>query len=392
MAKHDFEVEALEEILEFWKRGESVGVATVVATRGSAPRPAGAAMVVSPDGRVTGSVSGGCVEAAVYDEAMGVISGGAPVLARYGFAADEFAIGLTCGGELEVFIERIDRAGFPNLDVVQAAVRAGEPVAVATVVDHPQVQHRGRRLVVALGADSAVADAGLGSDQLDISVREDARALLAAGQSAKLTYGTGGEPGGEEVGVFVRTYVPPPRLILFGAVDFAAALSDAGSLLGYRVTVCDARSVFATPERFRTAGEVVVEWPHRYLAAEIEARRIDERTVVVVLTHDPKFDVPVLKVALAAELAFVGAMGSRTTHDDRVARLRNAGVGDDALDRLHSPIGLDLRATTPPETAVSILAEVIAERRGGTGRPLRDGHGSIHETSQVVVGAVGCPE
>ncbi|PUA81068.1 XdhC family protein [Nocardioides currus] len=390
MAKHDFEVEALEEILEFWRRGESVGVATVVATRGSAPRQAGAAMIVSPDGRVTGSVSGGCVEAAVYDEAMGVISGGAPVLARYGFAADEFSIGLTCGGELEVFIERIDRAGFPNLDVVQAAVRAGEPVAVATVVDHPQAQQRGRRLVVT--PRSVVADAGLGSDLLDISVREDALALLAAGHSAKLIYGSGGEPVGEDVGVFVRTYVPPPRLVLFGAVDFSAALCDAGRLLGYQVTVCDARSVFASADRFRTASEVVVDWPHRYLAAEIDAGRIDERTVVVVLTHDPKFDVPVLKVALAAELAFVGAMGSRTTHDDRVVRLRNAGVGDDALDRLHSPIGLDLRATTPPETAVSILAEVIAERRGGTGRPLRDGHGSIHEVSQAVIGAVGCPE
>jgi xanthine dehydrogenase accessory factor len=169
-------------------------------------------------------------------------------------------------------------------------------------------------------------------------------------------------------------------MIVFGAIDFAAAVARMGSYLGYRVTVCDARPVFATSKRFPGAEEVVVDWPHRYLRGEVEAGRVDGRTVVCVLTHDPKFDVPVLEVALDQPLAYVGAMGSRRTHEDRLSRLREAGVTDKAIERLRSPIGLDLGARTPEETAVSIAAEVIAARWGGGGARLSDLDGRIHHT------------
>jgi xanthine dehydrogenase accessory factor len=205
------------------------------------------------------------------------------------------------------------------------------------------------------------------------------RGLLAAGRTETLTYGPDGERRGEGMRVFVASYAPRPRMLVFGAIDFAAAVAHVGSFLGYRVTVCDARPVFATASRFPAADEVVVDWPHRYLAAEVEAGRIDQRTVICVLTHDPKFDVPVLEVALRLpEVAYVGAMGSRRTHEDRLARLREVGVTEAELARLSSPIGLDLGARTPEETAVSIAAEIVALQWGGGGRRLQDTGGSIH--------------
>ena len=184
--------------------------------------------------------------------------------------------------------------------------------------------------------------------------------------------------------VFVSSYAPKPRMLVFGAIDFAAAVARMGSFLGYHVTVCDARPVFATRSRFPDADEVVVTWPHRYLADEVEAGRIDERTVLAVLTHDPKFDVPLLQVALRLPaVAYVGAMGSRRTHADRIVRLREAGLSDAEIARLSSPIGLDLGARTPEETAVSIAAEIIARRWGGGGTRLADGDGPIHALSLI---------
>jgi xanthine dehydrogenase accessory factor len=218
----------------------------------------------------------------------------------------------------------------------------------------------------------------LGSDRLDDAALDDARGLLAAGRTGALHYGPNGERRGEGLTLFVASYAPPARMIIFGAIDFAAAVARIGVFLGYRVTVCDARPVFATSKRFPEAHEVVVDWPHRYLQAEVDAGRLDGRTVVCVLTHDPKFDVPVLEIALAQPLAYVGAMGSRRTHDDRLKRLREAGVGAEALARLSSPIGLDLGARTPEETAVSIAAEIIAGRWGGGGARLTELDGRIH--------------
>jgi xanthine dehydrogenase accessory factor len=179
--------------------------------------------------------------------------------------------------------------------------------------------------------------------------------------------------------VFVWAFAPKPRLLVFGAIDFAAAVARVGSFLGYHVTVCDARPVFATATRFPEADDVVVDWPHRYLQAEVEEGRVDRRTAITVLTHDPKFDVPLLEVALRLpDVAYVGAMGSRRTHDDRLARLREAGLTDDELSRLSSPIGLDLGARTPEETAISIAAEIIAGQWGGSGERLGGTAGRIH--------------
>jgi xanthine dehydrogenase accessory factor len=351
---------------------------TVVATWRSSPRPAGAVMLVGPDGSAVGSVSGGCVEGAVYDLATEVTSTGSPALQRYGVSDDDaFAIGLTCGGIIDIFVERVDRDSFPELGAVAAAIRTGTPVAVVTCVaasEGDPDSRLGRRLVV--WADRA--DGTLGSSRLDDAVTDDARGLLAAGRSGQLHYGYDGQRRGEDLTVFVASFAPKPRMIVFGAIDFAAAVARIGVFLGYHVTVCDARPVFATARRFPDADEVVVDWPHRYLTAEAEAGRIDERTVVCVLTHDPKFDAPVLEVALRLPLAYVGAMGSRRTHEDRLARLREAGLSADELAKMSSPVGLDLGARTPEETAVSIAAEIIAARWGGSGDRLSTLDGRIH--------------
>ena len=371
--------DVLAELVAIWRTGAPAGLATVVRTFRSAPRPAGAAMVVSPDGTVSGSVSGGCVEAAVYESAVEVAGTGVARLERYGVSDDDaFAIGLTCGGILDIFVEAISRETFPQLDVVAADIAALRPVAIATVVDHPDTAWVGRRLVVR----PASVEGTLGSEHADSAVADDVRGLLAAGRSETITYGPDGERRGEGMAVFVASHAPPPRMLVFGAIDFAAAVAQQGAFLGYRVTVCDARSVFATPARFPNAHEVVVEWPHRYLAAQVDAGELDGRSVLCVLTHDPKFDVPLLEVALRLDVAYVGAMGSRRTHDTRLARLREAGLTDVELDRLSSPIGLDLGARTPEETAVSIAAEIIARRWGGAGVPLTQTGGRIHHEDE----------
>jgi xanthine dehydrogenase accessory factor len=369
--------EVLPELLGWWREGRPVGMATVVATWRSAPRPAGAAMLVGPDGDAVGSVSGGCVEGAVYELAQEVVETGQPVLQRYGISDDDaFAIGLTCGGILDVFVERVDPVRFAALADVAADVDAGHPVAVCTVIEHPDAARRGARIVVRPQAPSVGT---LGSARADDAVTDDARGLLAAGRSETLTYGPEGERRGEGMRVFVQAFAPKPRMLVFGAIDFAAAVARVGSFLGYDVTVCDARPVFATRSRFKDADRVVVEWPHRYLATEAEAGRVDGRTVIAVLTHDPKFDVPLLEVALRLpEVAYVGAMGSRRTHEDRRKRLLDAGLTEQELDRLSSPIGLDLGARTPEETAVSIAAEIIALRWGGDGGRLGERDGPIH--------------
>ncbi|MFO7192737.1 MULTISPECIES: XdhC/CoxI family protein [Thermocrispum] len=367
--------DVLDDLFQRWQRGEKVGVGTVVATFSSAPRPPGAAMLVAEDGTVAGSVSGGCVEGAVYDLAQQVITDGTPVLQRYGVSDDDaFAVGLTCGGIIDVYVDRYSREDFPELGEVVESVRAQHPVAIATVIEHPDPQRVGARRVI--WPDRAVGD--LGSDRVNDAVTDDARGLLAAGRSDTLHYGPDGQRRGEGLSVFVNAFEPPPRLLVFGAIDFARAMVQVGALLGYRVTVCDARPVFATKARFPDADEVIVEWPHRYLQAEVDAGRVDERTAVTVLTHDPKFDVPVLQVALRAKLGYVGAMGSRRTHEDRLQRLREAGMTDDELSNLASPIGLNLGARTPEETAVSIAAEIIALRWGGDGRRLTEVSGPIH--------------
>jgi len=375
--------DVLSDLLAVWRAGGSAGVATVVRTFSSAPRLPGAAMIVGPDGTVSGSVSGGCVEGAVYDVAEQVRTTGVPVLTRYGVSDDDaFDVGLTCGGILDVFVEPVSRSTFADLDEVAADIDGHRPVAVATVIAHPDADRVGRRLVVR----PAAATGSLGSARIDAAVTDDALGLLASGRSEVLTYGSDGQRRGAGMEVFVAGYAPRPRMLVFGAIDFAAAVAQQGVFLGYRVTVCDARPLFATAARFPTADEVIVDWPHRYLAAQAAAGAIDGRTVICVLTHDPKFDVPLLEVALRLpEVGYVGAMGSRRTHDDRLVRLREAGLSEGELARMSSPIGLDLGGRTPEETAVSIAAEIIARRWGGGGRPLASVDGRIHHGDHDVV-------
>lgn len=372
--------DVLEELLDWWRAGEEVALGTVVATWRSSPRQPGASMLVGPGGTAVGSVSGGCVEGAVYAVGEEVLSSGAPELHRYGISDDDaMSVGLTCGGILDVYVEKISSTTFPELAQVAEDIAQGQPVAVATVVEHQDPEHVGRRMIVRPDAHSG----SIGSARADGAVLDDVRGLLAGGHSETLTYGPDGERRGEGMRVFASVHAPPPRMLVFGAIDFAAACARMGAFLGYRVTVCDARPIFATTSRFPDADEVVVDWPHRYLTHQLDEGRIDARTVICLLTHDPKFDVPLLEIALRVpEVAYVGAMGSRRTHEDRLARLREIGLQEQELARLFSPIGLDLGARTPEETAVSIAAEIIATRWGGRGERLSGTVGPIHHTAR----------
>ncbi|KUN88755.1 XdhC family protein [Streptomyces griseoruber] len=363
-----------EELVRWVEQGRDFAVATVVAVGGSAPRRPGATLAVDADGTAIGSVSGGCVEGAVYDLCREALADGGTVLERFGYSDDDaFAVGLTCGGVIDILVTPV-RAGDPVRAVAEAALAtaaAGGRAALARVVTGP-ADLVGRALLV---RPDGSYDGGFGDrPELDRTVAAEAAALLDAGRTGTLEIGEQGSRCGAPLTVLVESSVPPPRMIVFGAIDFAAALVRVGKFLGHHVTVCDARPVFATRARFPEADEIVVEWPHRYL----ERTEVDARTVLCVLTHDAKFDVPLLRLALRLPVAYVGAMGSRRTHLDRNERLRAVGVTERELARLHSPIGLDLGARTPEETALSIAAEIVASRRGGTGVPLTGAHTPIH--------------
>ncbi|WP_028800270.1 XdhC family protein [Streptomyces sp. 142MFCol3.1] len=452
-----------EELHRWVEEGRDFAVATVVAVGGSAPRGPGAALAVDSDGTAIGSVSGGCVEGAVYDLCVEALQDGRVALERFGYSdEDAFAVGLTCGGVLDVLVMPV-RADTPALAGWLAAAARGEAVALARMTKGPAELLGGALLVHADGSyagtltdgslrSGSAAAGGLsgsapgtgperdalgagsprsatptgpkpdatetelnrdatavevnryvvqaeperdaleaGSERdtvagaswpreggvgaaLEATAAAEARAMLDGGRTGTVEISEDGAncPGG--VTLFVESSVPPPRMIVFGAVDFAAALVRAGKFLGHHVTVCDARPVFATRNRFPEADEVVVDWPHRYL----RNTATDHRTVLCVLTHDAKFDIPLLEAALRLPVAYVGAMGSRRTHEDRERRLREAGLTDRELARLRSPIGLDLGARTPEETALSIAAEIVASRRGGSGVPLTGNGLPIH--------------
>ncbi|MFH9662048.1 XdhC family protein [Streptomyces sp. NPDC017248] len=375
-----------EELNRWVGQGRDFAVATVVAVGGSAPRLPGAALAVDADGTAVGSVSGGCVEGAVYELCRQALEDGESVLERFGYSdEDAFAVGLTCGGVIDVLVTpvRADGPARPVLAAALAAAARGEAAAVARIAEGP-AQLRGRALLV---RPDGSYDGGFGGHpELDRTVAAEAGALLDAGRTAALEIGEQGSRCGAPLTVLVESSVPPPRMIVFGAIDFASALVRAGKFLGYHVTVCDARPVFATRARFPEADEIVVEWPHEYLGRT----RTDARTVLCVLTHDAKFDVPLLELALRLPVAYVGAMGSRRTHLDRNERLRAVGVTELELARLRSPIGLDLGARTPEETALSIAAEIVAARRGGSGVSLTGAHTPIHhDTTTHPTGRIG---
>ncbi|WP_228980329.1 XdhC/CoxI family protein [Streptomyces sp. DH12] len=358
-----------EELGQWVEQGRDFAVATVVAVSGSAPRQPGAALAVDRDGTAIGSVSGGCVEGAVYELCRQAIEDGDTVLERFGYSdEDAFAVGLTCGGVIDILVTPV-RGGV--LPAALAAAARGESAALARVVDGPSDLMGGALLVRPDGA----YEGGLGGHPgLDRTAAAEARALLDAGRTGTVTIGEEGARCGRPLTLLVESSVPAPRMIVFGAIDFASALVRVGKFLGYHVTVCDARPVFATAARFPDADEIVVGWPHEYL----EGTRVDARTVLCVLTHDAKFDIPLLRHALRLPVAYVGAMGSRRTHEDRNRRLREVGVTELELARLRSPIGLDLGARTPEETALSIAAEIVAARRGGSGVSLTGAHTPIH--------------
>ncbi|MER5511302.1 XdhC/CoxI family protein [Streptomyces sp. NPDC002766] len=363
-----------DELNRWVEQGRDFAVATVVAVGGSAPRQPGAALAVDSDGTAIGSVSGGCVEGAVYELGRQALQDGETVLERFGYSdEDAFAVGLTCGGIIDVLVTPV-RAGDPARPAIASALAAaarGEAAALARIVSGPP-ELLGRALVV---RPDGSYDGGFGAHpELDRTVVGETVAFLDAGRTGTLEIGEQGSRCGAPLTVLVESSVPPPRMIVFGAIDFASALVRIGKFLNYHVTVCDARPVFATRTRFPEADEIVVEWPHTYL----ERTPVDGRTVLCVLTHDAKFDVPLLKLALRLPVAYVGAMGSRRTHLDRNERLREVGVTEMELARLRSPIGLDLGARTPEETALSIASEIVADRRGGSGVSLTGAHTPIH--------------
>lgn len=393
----------IRDLAEWSRSGADFAVATVVRTWHSAPRPVGASMALAADGEVVGSVSGGCVEGAVVEVCQEVLADGVPRLIRYGVANESaFAVGLTCGGTIELIVSRADDALREAIGTLATAVVERTPYALITLVDAPSgtdaadspeqaeapTEGTGARFIpgpyrILVDGRSGAASGTLGSEGLDHAAVQDALGLLAAGETGLLQMGADGQRRMTEVTVFVESYAPPPLMLVFGAIDFAAAVARMGTFLGYHVTVCDARAVFATARRFPDADEVVVEWPHRYLDRVV----LDDRTVICVLTHDPKFDVPLLVKALRRPARYIGAMGSRRTHADRLAKLRAEGMTDAELARLRSPIGLDLGGRTPEETAVSIAAEIVALSWGGSGRPLSVTTEPIHAVSLATTDA-----
>lgn len=384
--------EVISQVDRWRLEGRRVALARVVGVEGSGPREAGATMAVSEDGEVAGSVSGGCVEGAVVTEALAALEARAGARrCTFGYSDDEaFAVGLTCGGTVHLLVDPELPAVY---DELRAAIEQSEPVALATVTEilaewtanecsGPDLNGaNGEVDSTRLGATMLVREDGtcagtLGEIHLDEVVRRDATGALASGLSATRHYGPTGEARQGSVEVFIEVFARPPRLIIFGAVDFTAALARLGKVLGYRVTVCDARPVFATAARFPMADEVVVDRPERYvkrLGTDLTAR-----DAVCVLTHNSQFDVPAIAAAVSTKVGYLGAMGSRRTHADRVAHLERAGVSADAIKRVMAPIGLDIGARTPEETAVAICAEIIALRTGRPGLSLRDRKGPIH--------------
>jgi xanthine dehydrogenase accessory factor len=308
--------------------GERTAVATVVATRRSAPRPIGSKLFVTESGKMSGSVSGGCVESDVVLAAQEVLAGGPPRLLTYGITDDmALGIGLPCGGEIDVFVEEL---------------RPAEQAEVTLTV---------------------VAGAGVG-ERLDDP--ELVHAALRRGRSHVLELG--------DRTVFAEVDAPPPRLLVYGAVDTAESLCALARLLGWRTVVADARARFATVERLPSADEIFVSWPEEAL----ERVAPDASTAIVVLTHDDKFDLPMLRGALASDAFYVGALGSRRNQERRRALLAEEGTTDDELDRIAGPCGLDVGADTPAETALSILAEILAVRAGRAGGPLKQARTRIH--------------
>ncbi len=345
--------DVLAEVEAWVQRGDKIALATVVDVQRSAPRAPGAKMAINDRGEIAGGVSGGCVEGSVVEIAESVLLGGPPRLARFGIAdADAWGIGLPCGGEIDVWVEAYRHGRFA------AIAASGGRAAEVTLLEGPTA---GAKLL--LEADGARAGS-LGAPGLDDHAIGLASELLWSGTSAR------------RGGIFVDVVAPAPRLVLFGAVDMAAPLCELARATGWRPFVVDPRARFATRERFPGAEEVIVAWPEEAFA---RLGGIDRATSIVVLTHDPKLDDAALMIALRSPAPFIGAMGSRRAQAARQERLLAAGLAEEALERLSAPVGLDLGAIAREETAISILAEVIAASHGRSGGRLAQAGGRIHQ-------------
>jgi xanthine dehydrogenase accessory factor len=349
--------EVLSEI-ELWRgRGDRIALATVIDVQRSAPRPPGAKMAVNSRGEIAGSVSGGCVEGAVAEIADGVLNGDPPQLLHFGIAdSDAWDVGLPCGGEIDVWVQAYEFG--PHPPRFEEIARSGGRAAEVTVLEG--ARPGAKLLVEADGARSG----SLGAPELDDDAARIATELLWAETSERRD------------GLFVDVVGPPPRLLVFGAVDIAASLCSLARAAGWRPYVIDPRARFATPERFPDAEEVIAAWPEPAVA---QLGGVDPATSIVVLTHDPKLDDAALVLALDSPARFVGAMGSRRAQAKRRERLLELGRSEDELERISAPVGLDLGAISRDETALSILAEIVAARHGRDGGRLAESKGRIHE-------------
>ena len=343
--------------------GRRGALATLVGVERSAPRDPGASMAIGEDGELRGSITAGCVEAALVEEARHVFAQGGARRRFYGVSDSQAqAVGLSCGGTLQIFIDEPDPRFVTSLQSALASNR--KLLATALRVDE---QHPARLAIFADGSCGS-----LGNADLDEAVCTEIRGGGAAQETSMRQYGDEGEPHGD-IDVFVERLTPRPRMYVFGAIDFAGAMLSVAKLLGYEAILCDARSAFATPERFPQADRIEVAWPDDILRAEA----LDENSAIVAMTHDEKFDIPLIRAALETRAGYIGIMGSRRTNERRLAQLREAGVTDAQLARLNAPIGLNLGARTPEETAIAIAAEIIALRHGRDGGRLTGGTGSL---------------
>jgi len=350
--------------LERLRDGGRVVVAQLVEVEGSAPLSPGAMMLIDEAGSVEGSVTGGCVESAVVQAAERILrEGGPPLLMTFGIA-DELAgtVGLTCGGTVHVFIHELTSGATEPMAAFLTAVRDGDPAGLATLLD-------GERAGAKLAVVAAEVVGSLGAGRLlDRKVTHDLQSLFDQSRSAVLRYATDGSELGAEQRVHLHTQAQAPQMVVFGAIDFSAALAPLARALGYRVTIADPRSAFARSQRFIRAAEVVIGWPADTLAN----RTLGPRDAVLVFSHDPKLDVPAILAALQTDAGYIGALGSRRTTADRIRRLSEAGIGEAQLARVLAPCGLDIGSATPEETAIAVLAEIVANRTGRSGRPLRE--------------------
>ena len=353
------------EVVQDWiDDGDPVALATVVDTKKSAPQPPGTKMAINEVGRMAGAVSGGCVEGQVVQVAEGILKGDAPQLLNYGIAdEDAWDVGLPCGGEISIWVETYEDRGLQGR-FRELGLRGGRG-ALTTVVEGPD--NIGAKLLL---LEDGTQEGTLGDAELDSAALATAGAAMWSERSELYEHG--------ESTLFVDVVAPPPRLMIFGAVDFAAQLAAAAKLAGWRAFVVDPRKRFATPDRFPEAERVIAAWPDK---AVEELGGIDRATSIAVLTHDPKLDDAVLKIALRSDAQYIGAMGSRRAQAKRRERLLAEGLTDEELARLAAPIGLDIGALSAAETAISILGEITAVRRGREGGRLKTVKGRIHDAA-----------